>query len=73
MLGFEGSDSEVLDRNGGYELHGPLDSAFGIQWGKECGSLADLEDHPRTSKWLVSNPPFTSHKKAIWKYNHNPT
>ena len=25
MLGFEGSDSEVLDRNGGYELHGPLE------------------------------------------------
>ena len=28
-----------------------------------------LEDHPRTCKWLVS-PPFTSHKKPIWKGNN---
>ncbi len=31
-----------------------------------------LEDHPRTSKWLVT-PPFISHKSAIWKGSHNST
>ena len=30
-------------------------------------SLLGGWDHPRYRKWLVSNPPFISHKTAIWK------
>ena len=59
MLGFEGRDSEVLHRNGGYKLHGPLEiSVWHTMGGGECGSLAYLEDHPRTSKCLGSPPAY---------------
>ena len=36
-------------------------------------SLLGGWDHPRYRKWLVSNPPFISHKTAVWKGSHNPT